>query len=634
MGIKSNAKKLGKGAEKLGKKLGHSIQGKLVAAIVFAIIVLNVCHALNIKYVNYYIMSDFFRGILDEKVKSAIISVSDDLESLAASVAVMPSLDKDIPVAVSRGKYDYVAKIFSNFVEDHKLHGFVVADREGKIKSTSYRGFSEGQELKLALAFEDVNNMERKQYTGTIDILNQGPCCATVAAIPGTNGQTAAYVAIVQSSFADDAFLRQVKRLTSVDVNFFQGDICTASSMESTSSFSMLGSKLPQPWIADSVRIHKHTVYSHDDINGTDYLSSFTPILNQKSDVIGVFHVIFDESVIWSTGHFFTLALTINGIVIGLILIWLTHHYFRKNLTDPLKHLQDAAELIAAGDLTTKIHVTYTHHDEMQCLGESMRDMQESLAKTISSISDGAKLLKSASAELSNSSMQLSDGANKQAAALEEISSSLEEMTGNIHQNTENSLSTDQLMSKTDKAVAAIAEAATANMRETRKIAGSIKSINELVNQTNILSLNASVEAARAGAAGKGFSVVAKEVGRLADQTRITADDVSETATNTIAGTQNINDLLDQVTPQLHQVVSLVKDISASSQEQSIGADQINMAVSSLNNVTQETAASAEQIAASAQELAGAADRMNDLVSNFTVSNGSEQLVADDEADD
>ena len=174
-------------------------------------------------------------------------------------------------------------------------------------------------------------------------------------------------------------------------------------------------------------------------------------------------------------------------------------------------------------------------------------------------------------------------------------------------------------MNEADTAVASIAHQATNSMNDTRQIAVSIKDINELVKQTNILSLNASVEAARAGAYGRGFAVVAKEVGRLAERTQETAREVSDTATKSIAGSEEINKLLDAIAPQLHEVAMLIKEITTSSQEQGVGADQISIAINDLNKETQNTAARADEIATNAHDLYTIANKMKGLVDQFKV---------------
>ncbi len=286
--------------------------------------------------------------------------------------------------------------------------------------------------------------------------------------------------------------------------------------------------------------------------------------------------------------------------------------------------------------MTQEVKV-YNTGDEIDVLAASVLDMQDSLRDTIEEVQDAVAALRSQSQEISRASLAISDGANNQASSLEEIASSVEEMTSIIHQNTENSKKTSKLMVDSDAAISHIADISTDSMAASKKIALAIRNINALVSQTNILSLNASVEAARAGSRGRGFAVVAREVGRLAEQTKGTAVSVSETAEASIHAAEEVDSKLDEVTPQLHEVVDLMREITVSSVEQGQGAEHINAAIADLNQTTQRNAAGAEELAASAEELASSAEMLNNVVSQFKVkmpeNNESTELNGEHEAE-
>ena len=195
----------------------------------------------------------------------------------------------------------------------------------------------------------------------------------------------------------------------------------------------------------------------------------------------------------------------------------------------------------------------------------------------------------------------------------------MEEMTANIQQNTDNSLQTNKIAKDVDKLVGEMSETSNKSFNAIKQIADNIESINELVSQTNILSLNASVEAARAGDQGKGFAVVAKEVGRLAEQTHDTADGINTTASASIHEAELAYNNVMQIVPKIEEIVSLINEITTASVEQSSGVGQVNAAIADLNRVTQENAAASEQIAASTSEMQRQLDGIRDLVSVFKV---------------
>ena len=292
-----------------------------------------------------------------------------------------------------------------------------------------------------------------------------------------------------------------------------------------------------------------------------------------------------------STSKIFILVL---AIAIGLSL--LASFFMARLITSPIRETIHVIEKIAEGDLTQEIGLS--SKDEIGALTRSVNEMRQ---KTEEAVSQSVAM-----------SQNLSQAASEQAASLEETSSSLEEMTSMTRQNAGNAAQANKLMvaaqqiiEKADVSMSELTESmkeiATVS-EETKKI---IKTIDEIAFQTNLLSLNAAVEAARAGQAGAGFAVVADEVRKLAMQ-------AAEAAKNTSTLIENIgkkikngeklagvtNEAFKEITGSSGKVVKLIEEIAAASQEQSHGIDQINRALSEMNGLTQHNASGAEELAA------------------------------------
>ncbi|MCD8138482.1 MAG: methyl-accepting chemotaxis protein [Planctomycetaceae bacterium] len=235
------------------------------------------------------------------------------------------------------------------------------------------------------------------------------------------------------------------------------------------------------------------------------------------------------------------------------------------------------------------------------------------------------------SEQLATGSESLSEGANEQAASLEETSSALEEMASMTRQNADNANKTKETAENSLRLITAGAEnvqTVTAAMSEisesSEKISNIIKTIEEIAFQTNLLALNAAVEAARAGEAGKGFAVVADEVRNLASRSAQAAKDTSELIESTVlrvrAGSQNVELLANafgEIETESQNVGRLVQEITAATNEQAQGVDQVNTAVAQMDKVTQSNAATAEQSAGAASELSQQSIDLNDLVSDL-----------------
>ena len=243
-------------------------------------------------------------------------------------------------------------------------------------------------------------------------------------------------------------------------------------------------------------------------------------------------------------------------------------------------------------------------------------------------VATGSRRVARAAAQVSGSSQSLAQYASEQAAALEQTSASMEEMRSVTHKNNDNSRGTASLMNASMEVVGAAERTIremSASMQEIsasgEKITKVVKLIDDIAFQTKILSLNAAVEAARAGAAGAGFAVVAEQVGHLAQEcaeaARSTAEMIDGTVAGVRAGSQKLvkaAEAIQEVVKHSSQVKVLVDEVHVGSQEQARGIDQVARAVTQMQEVTQKTASNAEEGAASGKELDGHAERLGKLV--------------------
>ena len=231
--------------------------------------------------------------------------------------------------------------------------------------------------------------------------------------------------------------------------------------------------------------------------------------------------------------------------------------------------------------------------------------------------SQSSRRIKDASMQLREVSGNLADGSNRTAASLEETSAIINETASSVSLNAENTRQATQLSEKANEAAVAssnrmskMAEAMKDIKSSSDTIAKIIKVIEDIAVQTNLLAINATIEAARAGDAGRGFAVVAEEVRNLARRSSAAANETVaiikqdvETANRGMVLSSEVVEFLQNVNTQFETLNKLIAEINASSEEQAIGIRQINAAISQIEGVTQQNAALAEQSAATAQEM-------------------------------
>ncbi|MES2164728.1 MAG: methyl-accepting chemotaxis protein [Pseudomonadota bacterium] len=300
-----------------------------------------------------------------------------------------------------------------------------------------------------------------------------------------------------------------------------------------------------------------------------------------------------------------------------------------RSITVPLSGAVEVAQKVAAGELTSQVQVE--GKDETSELLQALKDMNDSLAKTVGDVRTGTELISTASQEIASGNADLSARTESQASSLEETASSMEELTSTVKQNADNARQANQLVisassvaTRGGQLVAQVVDTMGSIKASSSKIVDIIGVIDGIAFQTNILALNAAVEAARAGEQGRGFAVVASEVRNLAQRSAGAAKEIKELIGDSVNKVDAGSKLVDEagqtmglIVTSIRQVADIMGEITAATQEQSNGIEEVNQAITQMDEMTQQNAALVEEAAAAAESMQEQAEMLAQAVSIF-----------------
>jgi len=396
------------------------------------------------------------------------------------------------------------------------------------------------------------------------------------------------------------------------------------------------------------------------DYNGNPVLSAYTPIdingirwaLLSEIDVAEAFEPI--DALYWSIS---IVVFIFIAIIVSIALV------ITKSITTPLggepNEMKEISEAIASGDLT----ISFEHGREPGSVYGAMKKMANQLLSVVSEITENSNSLASLAEETSTLSLQSSSSLAQQQSNIEQVATAIEEMTFSINEVASNAsnastsaqsaqqvsseannklIQTINDLGQLDKEINRASEVISVLESDSSEIGSVLEVIRGIADQTNLLALNAAIEAARAGEQGRGFAVVADEVRTLASKTQESTTNIEEMISrlqatssdavkvmevsrgvceHTLLNANTTAEMIDTMNSDISSITQMAELIATAVEEQSCVSNEISQNITAIHDVADENSAAASQVSIAGQEISVIASTLSQLTQQFKVGN-------------
>lgn len=391
-------------------------------------------------------------------------------------------------------------------------------------------------------------------------------------------------------------------------------------------------------------------------------VTAYVPVTDKSGRIIGVIGADFDATSIYTLMNSQKKDMMLTTFLILLLAIVVTY-VFTRLIVRPLRRLSDTVRQIRTGNLT--VHFDHTGTDEIGQLAHAFEDMVHDLNHMIGGIRSSSRQLANSSGELSQSKEftirasehmveqvdHLNRGADEQLQIIQDVNSTMQQISGeieniaahagNVHKQSESAAAlarqghldithaVEQIRTIQTLQTSLAADITHLGQRS-REIDEIIVAISEIADQTNLLALNAAIEAARAGEAGKGFAVVADEVRKLADQSGKAASRISHLIQEIQTHTSYVIERMSASTGQIDRGAAVIEHSGSAFTAILDAIHTVTKQIEEVTDVTRQLASNSRAIVGSVSEVEAIASRTSTATANFGKLTGEQQAVIEE----
>ncbi|MFU2208260.1 methyl-accepting chemotaxis protein [Solidesulfovibrio sp. C21] len=671
-------------------RLRLSLTGKIIALLLFTVLLLTAAISLT---VHHYLSAGLNR-ISQQQINSKADAVDFMLKQAGQEVkgaTFMLATRPDVVAAVAAGDKAKLVEIAKEAQRELRIQFVTIANAQGVVLARSHSaksGDSIKKQINVQKALAGQSSLGLEEGTAVKFSLRAG--CPVRA-----DGKVVGTVTTGINLSSSNAFVDEIKKVLGTECTIFYGDTRVATTIERGGKRA-IGTRMDNPEVLDTVISKGNRFLKINQILGRDYNTAYWPMVGADGKITGMLFIGSERDGIAATERTIFYSVLAASSVVALVVL-VVGFFTARGMTSPLRRVIDLARKVAKGDLEAKpqgrfsgemadlvgaiekmvsglkakiaeAEIMSQEAGEEAALAEVARKEAEQareqaeVAKREGMLEAAEKLghvvesIIDASGELENQVDHVRSGADQQRDRLREVVEAISQMTSTVLDVAKNASraaqSADDTKSKASAGSSVVEDsvrsigrvntvstdlktAMSALGEQTQAIGRVMSVISDIADQTNLLALNAAIEAARAGEAGRGFAVVADEVRKLAEKTMTATKEVGQAIVSiqqSVAGNIESVDkaavavseatgLAEKSGGVLREILDLaetsareVAGIAAAAEQQSAAAEQINKAMNEVSEVVESTSSGMHESAQAVHALADLSGDMDQII--------------------